>query len=408
MLVRNLAMVLSLAMASMVQAGAVVELVATPTKATYAQGEVVDVQVFLRQDAAGPDHFLRQIQFDFNATDAALAPGIVLPRTHIRTALSTDDINFWYFGSTTRCAAVDATCGEKHFIIQDLATTINPGAGIMSVTYGIDNFDNTVQLTKNVQMQIVLPGDGTAVKVGEMNVTMPSADGPFVLDVLNAAEANVDKGGQLRYGFSLAGTEPITRWSANGGQVTGGTSTFVVGGGGGAAALVSSDPACGVSWPRSANNFAMLTFDGDLTAPGAGEVEIRELLAAGAFGADLSANFTFSIVNDGGGLPRILRVVENGTQLTDRKWYAITDNGWTGVDAFKVDIVHLIGDADGNGRVLGADAGLINSRISPLPQVDSRMDTDGSGRVLGADVGLANSKISPLAVPKPSGHACLP
>jgi hypothetical protein len=151
-----------------------------------------------------------------------------------------------------------------------------------------------------------------------------------------------------------------------------------------------------------------LTFDKDLVLPAAGQVQLRELLAAGAFAADLSGSFTFSIVNNGSGQPRILRIVENGTVLTDRKWYAITNNGWVGVAAFKVDIVHLTGDADGNGRTLGADASLINSQISPLLQPDKRTDIDGNGRVLGADFSLANSKISPLAVTKPTGHTCSP
>jgi hypothetical protein len=78
------------------------------------------------------------------------------------------------------------------------------------------------------------------------------------------------------------------------------------------------------------------------------------------------------------------------------------------VAAFKVDIVHLVGDADGNGRVLNADVSLINSQISPLVQADKRTDTDGNGRVLNADVSLTNSKISPLAVTKPTGHTCAP
>lgn len=184
--------------------------------------------------------------------------------------------------------------------------------------------------------------------------------------------------------------------------------TITIGGDIPVADLLVADPACGISWPRSANNFAKLTFDADITLPGAGEVQIRELLAGGTFGADLSANFAFSIVNDGGGAPRVLRIVETGTQLTDRKWYGITNNGWTGVADFKVDIVHLIGDADGNGRVLGLDVSLINSQISPLAQPDKRTDIDGNGRVLGLDFSLANSKISPLAVTKPTGHTCAP
>jgi len=404
MLARGLAIGLSLALASVAQAGVVVNLVRTPDKGAYNAGEVVDVEVFLQQDTIDVDHFLRQIQFDLNASNPALV--LALPKTHERTFVTTDDVFFWYFGSLNRCTTIPAICGEFHFLVQALNSTVNPGPGIISATYGIDNFDNTVKLARDTGIQLKLPGDGTAVKVGQLKVTMPLASGSYKLDLINAAEANADKGGQVRYGFSLGGTtETITAWKANGGQVTGGTYTFVVGGD---AILNASDPACGVSWPRSANNFAKLTFDKDLVLPAAGQVQIRGLVAGGGFEADLSGNFTFSIVNDGSGQPRILRIVENGTQLTDRKWYAITNNGWAGVDAFKVDIVHLVGDADGNGRVLNADVGLINSQISPLLQPDKRTDIDGNGRVLNADVGVANSKISPLAVTKPAGHTCVP
>lgn len=487
MLVRGLALSLSVAMASIAQADVVVNLVRTPDQATYTAGQVVDVEVFLAQDTVSADHYLRQIQFDLNASDSALplkkigafGPGIDLVKTHLKGTLTTqDDVFFWSFGSIARCAATPSTCGEKHFLVHKFATctggtqngelcrvdadcpggtcaVIAPGTGILSATYGIDTqFDPlvppTVKLTQDTTIQIKLPGNQSSVKVGQLQITLPVAAGSYTLDLLNLSESNVDKGGQVRFGFSLAGTETITRWRASAGQMTGGTYTFVVGGDRGAccdttsgvctddvaqascggagqvwtqgvlcanlnppcvaanAVLVSSDPACGISWPRSANNFAKLEFSKDLVLPGAGQVQIRELLAAGAFGADLSANFTFSIVNNGGGQPRVLRIVENGTQLTDRRWYGISDNGWAGVDPFEVDIVHLIGDADGNGRVLGLDVSLINSQISPLPQPDKRTDIDGNGRVLGLDFSLANSKISPLAVTKPTGHSCSP
>jgi len=231
------------------------------------------------------------------------------------------------------------------------------------------------------------------------SLTAPAADGVYNLVILPDAFANVIMLGETGTPF----------WATTSvGAVTSTGLVITVEPVGGDANLASSNPACEVSWPRSANNFAFLTFDADLTAPTAGQVQIRELLAGGGFGTDLSSGFTITVQNDGAAFPRVLTVRENGTQLVDRKWYAISNNGWGGVSDFEVDIVHLIGDADGNGRVLGADVGSINSQISPLPQVDSRMDTDGNGRVLGADVGLANSKISPLAVPKPSGHLCVP
>jgi hypothetical protein len=174
------------------------------------------------------------------------------------------------------------------------------------------------------------------------------------------------------------------------------------------ASLQRSDPACGSSWPRSAKNFAKLTFDRDLTAPLPGQVQIRALLAGGVLGPDLSANFTLSVINDDAGDPRVLRIDEQGTVLADRAWYAIVWAGWADVAPFKIDILHLIGDADGNLRTLGADASLINAQISPLLQPDKRTDIDGNGRVLGADFSLANAKISPLTVIKPSGHTCNP
>ena len=226
--------------------------------------------------------------------------------------------------------------------------------------------------------------------------TKPAGPGDFQLVAFDVFANVITDGetGEVFWATQAAGVGTITNLT-----ITGGVDANLV---------LPTNPACGVSWPRSANNFAFLEFDADLAAPLAGQVQIRELLAGGTFGADLSANFTFSIQNNGAAFPRVLTIRETGTRLADRKWYAITNNGWAGVAAFKVDIVHLIGDADGNGRTLGADASLINSQISPLLQPDKRTDIDGNGRVLGADFSLANSKISPLAVTKPTGHTCSP
>ncbi len=236
----------------------------------------------------------------------------------------------------------------------------------------------------------------TEIVLATGTLTAPVGEGDYPL-TLTSGFANVIIQGETGLGTHWA-TESV-------GTVTFTNAVVTVGGNAG---LLSSDPACGVSWPRSANNFAFLEFDADLPAPAAGQVQIRELLADGAFGADLSTGFTISIENNGGGLPRVLTIRENGTQLVDRKWYAVTDNGWTGVAAFEVDIVHLIGDEDGNGRVLSSDVVNINSSISFTLVTDSRRDIDGNNRVLSADVVDANGRIQFATVPKPTGHLCAP
>ncbi len=409
MSLRAMALGLSLVVATVAQAGVNVRLAPRdpgpfPPSEPGLTGSRVRVDIFLSQDTTGP-RLVRLVQFDFNATSAELV--LDTPFTATLGGPVADDLRFWVFDSLALCAGDSTMCSAGHLIDGTLDDTRPPGVKTTYMAFGSET-----ELGTNPTLQVELPADGSEVRIGEVIVIFPNgiADGTYTLDVVNTAAASGDAGAQVHWGFGAniaPNNIPITRLKATTpGDVTGGTVELVVGDP--KAVLTSSDPACGVSWPRSANNFAMLTFDGDLMAPGVGEVEVRELLATGAFGADLSTNFTFSIVNDGGGLPRILRVVENGTQLTDRTWYAIIDNGWANVDPFEVDIVHLIGDENGDGRVLSSDVVNINSSISFSLVTDSRRDINGDNRVLSADVISANGRIQFATVPKPDGHACVP
>ncbi len=404
MLLRALSLSLSLAFVSVVQAGGVVTLV---SPGPIAPGATGTVEVQLSQSPTGSDQLLRMIQFDVNASDAALT--LDLPVIHdidlVPVVISPQDILFWSFTGVPACDALAASCGAHHFVVDELTTTIAPGAGVFSATFGSDT-----QLAASPTFQRTLPGDGSAVTVGYIDVTCPSgAPGVYSLDIVNAGDPDLDKGGQVRLGFGCPPVgapcaDPITAWRASAGELTGGTLSISCGGTD--ANLVSSAPACGVSLWRSANNFALLTFDKDVTAPtGAGEIEIRELQAGGALGPDLSGSFTFS--NDS---PTVVRVTENGSVLTHRTWYAITASGgsWSGVADFKLDVVLQVGDAIANGRVLGADASAVNTGIPCFVNCPVRLDINGDSRVLGSDFSVVNTSIPSFPVPKPSGHTCLP
>ncbi len=171
--------------------------------------------------------------------------------------------------------------------------------------------------------------------------------------------------------------------------------------------MVSSSPSNGASLSRSVGNVVRLNFNQNIIAPTAGQVQIRQMLSNGQFGADLSSGFAFAVESDGSANPRILKITDIApANLVHRQWYAIRNAGtWPGVADFEVQYVIQIGDADGDRQVLNLDVGLINAAIPTFNPVDSdRRDTDGDGAILNADVSTANARIPSFNVPKPSGH----
>jgi hypothetical protein len=89
------------------------------------------------------------------------------------------------------------------------------------------------------------------------------------------------------------------------------------------------------------------TFACEITAPYSGKVKIAELQSGGSFGDDLSSSFTFSVENG-----NVLRIEEDGTVLSNETWYAVVNDGWSGVADFEMDYVVVRGDAD-NDKLTG-------------------------------------------------------
>ena len=93
---RGLALSLVLGMGSIVQAGAVVELVPSASSnpfnpcGSYSANETVTVEVFLSQTVTVGPHYLRMVQLDFTASHTALG----IPTALISWTDTTDHFEF--------------------------------------------------------------------------------------------------------------------------------------------------------------------------------------------------------------------------------------------------------------------------------------------------------------------------
>jgi hypothetical protein len=149
-----------------------------------------------------------------------------------------------------------------------------------------------------------------------------------------------------------------------------------------------------------------LVFDADLTGlPGPGEIQIRELLAGGAFGSDISGEFTFSIP----GAANVLLIEENGDGTLDHgMWVGVINAGYAAATPFQLDRQVAIGDATADSRVLSIDVSSMNAEIPCFTGCTPRLDINGDGRVLSIDVSITNGFIPSFGTTKPDGHGCLP
>ncbi len=138
-----------------------------------------------------------------------------------------------------------------------------------------------------------------------------------------------------------------------------------------------------------------------LTAPTAGQILIREMLANGAFGPDLSASFTYTI--EAGNVLRIREPSTTATVLADNKWYAISNNNWPGVGTFEVQWPVNTGDFDGNRFTTPTDVSGINGTPTGVVPDQARQDVNGDGFRTPTDVSAANGAQGPPPA-KPTGH----
>ncbi|MGB0716077.1 MAG: hypothetical protein ACPGXK_09380 [Phycisphaerae bacterium] len=167
--------------------------------------------------------------------------------------------------------------------------------------------------------------------------------------------------------------------------------------------LVDTTPRDGESLFSVANNRIWLDFSGaaDLIEPGS--ITIRELLADGEFGPDLSIHFTFKVDDS------TITMSEVGEILKHRAWYEIKhDLDWSAMEPFVLHLVLQVGDANNDGRVLPNDLSQINAEWpGGLPFIcyrGCRTDIDGDRRLLPIDLRCANDHMPSLRVSKPTGH----
>ena len=145
-------------------------------------------------------------------------------------------------------------------------------------------------------------------------------------------------------------------------------------------AAVGAEPPADGTLSKVANNCLELTFLSTVSLPVAGPALAIVPLAGGA---DVGSQFTYTLEPDG----VTLMATENVVALTNRTWYRITPVAGFDVWPFELDVCTLIGDANGDGRVMALDLGLIWSQNGQV--TTGRCDIDGNGIVMALDLGAA-------------------
>ena len=298
-------------------------------------------------------------------------------------------------------AGIDNTTGEEgtpcqYVYYNDLTATVDPGgAYLLSVT--VDPCYGGSCYTQHVWAWIDWNRNGEFEEAEAYDLGESVEEAPTVTtEIVVPADAN---SGITRLRVSERyNSDPI----ACDDGTYGSTEDYNVNVSGGIVdvALTGSTPAADQSLWRSERNYMTLDFDGDLPAIANGDVMIRELLADGAYGPDLSANFGIDPMGD------TLIVVEITASLEHGKWYAVSGQDWNGVEDFLIHLVCLVGDANADNRVLPNDLSLINTAVPSFEEGPlSRFDINGDGRALPNDLSIANTRVPTVATPaKPSGH----
>ena len=356
MIRRGLALGLVLGLASVAQAGVVIDLQPT-TPAPYAQGSTVTVEAYLYQAPAGVDQDLRLVEMRFTSTDPALTVQNFL----------------WDAGFVV----------PGHYKDEDLV--LGPSGVAVAYTYV-----NPAELGPNPAAQVTLPGDGTPVLVATMEVVMPGADGTYTLDVANATAPNDDLDATVCYGFGLDVGDPVTCMSPGSG-VTGGTVDLEVSAAP-LAVLTEASPAAEFTLPRTQGNVVKLTFDRAVPAvpgnDGEGELLIREMLVGGGYGGDENVGGTFNIFIDGVD-PNVLWIQDSiaAPALANETWYSFQNDGsWAGVASFEMQYPVVFGNVNDSVETDVTDVTqVMGNRADPAP-FDALEDLNASGAVDVTDV----------------------
>lgn len=215
-------------------AGVAITLVPSPPQAPfgYFLGEQVNVDVLAQLTPGTPSVpgsqgtttsiRVRMMQFDLSDTDPELNPrpiGIFLEEWH-------QTVPFWDFTSIPWPDGCDPTYCDasiNYFVDGNVNSD-----DLLNITYTGLTTSNSFMITLN---------QSVPKKVGELVVTMPYSIGVYTLDLLNADEADINEGAEIRWGFGSTAdpTDPTSPLRANTGSITGGQLRFY---------LCMGDPDC--------------------------------------------------------------------------------------------------------------------------------------------------------------------
>lgn len=202
-------------------AGVVITLVPN-TIGPYQPGQQINIDVFAQltpgtPSVPGPGGTttsirVRMMQFDFSDTHPALLQSIVPAGHHPiqESQMFSGPIPFWDYSGSWACANDEASCGLNYFVDGSL-TDSTPN--IVNTTYASPASSSNLMVTLN---------QAVPKRIGEFAVTLPSEPGTYVLDVLNADEADENKGADIRWGFGTLSdpTDPTSPLRANTGGIT--------------------------------------------------------------------------------------------------------------------------------------------------------------------------------------------
>jgi len=161
---------------------------------------------------------VRMMQFDLSDTDPALD---VRPYGH--EIGGEFIIPFWDFSGALGCSADPFSCGTNYFIDGNISSD-----DLLNITYTGLVSSNSLMITLN---------QSVPKKVGELVVALPGSLGVYTLDLLNADEADINEGAEIRWGFGSDAdpTDLTSPLRANTGGITGGQFRFY---------LCQGDPNC--------------------------------------------------------------------------------------------------------------------------------------------------------------------
>lgn len=186
----------------------------------YEPGQQINIDVLAQltpgtpSTPGGTSINVRTMQFDLSDSDAAL--GITPVLHHANSEVLPGGVPFWDFSHQSICANDEFSCGTNYLIDGSLIDD-----DLLKITYIGLNYQRPLDLLRLTQ---------APRRVGELQVTLPTSPGIYVLDVLNADDPDPNHGAEVSWGFGYVSdpTDPTSPLRASTSGITGGRLIFFV------------------------------------------------------------------------------------------------------------------------------------------------------------------------------------